>query len=531
MPVVNSLPGRCLASASSVFVVIAALAMPLDAHALSRRDQTAVDVLTARMQAAETDYRQAMVKIGNADPEGQRQGDSALEDMEDVIAACTKQRGCGMSTMLATFKRLLKTNSDAVAGEDDGDFDTTLVDEPVDAGNVPIAAGAAALLTADGQRFVKMVQYNPAVQAGIRRWLTDMRVALIQSHENYQYMRHLMSPAFQRNGLPEALLFGIMAKESNGKVHVGSRAGAVGPMQFMPATGQRFGLGPDGSGFDTRYDPRAAANAAARYLNERFGELDSNIEMSLAAYNGGEGRARRVFRESGGRNFWDADVYNQFPAETKDYVPMVIAAAWLYLHPKQYGLSFPRVDTRPATLRLTQPTSIYQLTICMGNGGTRDGYMRVLRNLNARYEADSYLPAGSTLNVTTKMARLYNRWCTQGARAELARTLVMSDATSAIVRTGPLEIVQAGDVTPPVSTFVPDPAGVVTTVATGRPKPVSTPVTGQRGYAVQSGETLTSIARKFQCDIGELAKANAIGAPRFAIRPGQQLKLDGCRTN
>jgi membrane-bound lytic murein transglycosylase D len=357
------------------------------------------------------------------------------------------------------------------------------------------------------------------VQAGIRRWLTDMRVALVQSHENYQYMRHLMSPAFQRNGLPEALLFGIMAKESNGKVHSGSRAGAVGPMQFMPATGRRFGLGPDATGFDTRYDPRAAADASASYLNERFAELNNSIEMSLAAYNGGEGRALRVFRETGGRNFWDADVYNQFPPETKDYVPMVIAAAWLYLHPKEYGLSFPRVDARPATLRLAQPSSIYQLTICMGNGGTRDGYMRVLRNLNPRYEADAYLPAGATLNVTTKMVGLYNRWCTQGARAELARTLVLSDPTSAIVRTGSIEMVP-----PPVSTFVPGSAAVATTVATGQPK---APVV--RDYIVQGGETLSSIARKFQCDSGELARANHIGGPRFGLRPGQKILLEGCR--
>ena len=75
--------------------------------------------------------------------------------------------------------------------------------------------------------------------------------------------------------LPEAkrvvdVIFGILAKESNGRVHSVSRAGAVGPMQFMPATGQRFGLGPDGTGFDTRYDPRGSADAAASYLNERF---------------------------------------------------------------------------------------------------------------------------------------------------------------------------------------------------------------------------------------------------------------------
>jgi len=520
-------PGSCVASVLAPLSVAALLfALPLDAQALSRRDQTAVDALNQRMQAAETKYREALVKVGNADPEGQKQSDSALEDMEDVISACGKQRGCSVSTQLGAFKRLLKSNADAQGGSDDGDVDRTLVDEPVDsAGDVPAAAGAAALLSPDGQRFVRMVQYNPAVQAGIRRWLTDMRVSLIQSHENYQYMRHLMSPAFERNGLPEALLFGIMAKESNGKVHVGSRAGAVGPMQFMPATGQRFGLGPDGTGFDTRYDPRASANAAASYLNERFAELNSNIEMSLAAYNGGEGRARRVHRESGGRNFWDADVYNQFPAETKDYVPMVIAAAWLYLHPKEYGLSFPRVDARPTTLRLEQPASIYQLTICMGNGGTRDGYMRVLRNLNPRYEADGYLPAGTSLNVTSRMARLYSRYCVDGARADLARTLVRSDATSAIVRTGPMETMSTGDVPPPVSTFVPGAAaGIATTIATGAPRQARV-----RDYRVQGGETLTSIARKFQCDVSSLAKANGVTAPRYAIKPGQRLELQGCR--
>ena len=107
---------------------------------------------------------------------------------------------------------------------------------------MPEAARAAHLL-ADDHRFDKMVQFNPAVQAGIRRWLTDMRGPLVSSYENYQYMRHLMWPQYERAGLPEALLFGIMAKESNGKVHSTSRAGAAGPMQFMYATGRRFGLG------------------------------------------------------------------------------------------------------------------------------------------------------------------------------------------------------------------------------------------------------------------------------------------------
>ena len=56
-----------------------------------------------------------------------------------------------------------------------------------------------------------MVQFNPAVQEGIRRWLTDMRVQLLTSYENYQYMRPQMWPNFEKAGLPEALLFGILA--------------------------------------------------------------------------------------------------------------------------------------------------------------------------------------------------------------------------------------------------------------------------------------------------------------------------------
>jgi membrane-bound lytic murein transglycosylase D len=490
------------------------------ATAASRRDQAATDALNARMAAAEQRYREATVKIGNNDPTGTAESDAALEDMEDVIAACMKQKGCSVPTMLATYKRLLKLQADAesqVVDEDDsdeGDDDHAIAALTAD---VPEAARAAELLSED-HRFDKMVQYNPAVQAAIRRWLTDMRPALMSSLENYQYMRHEMWPQFERAGLPEALLFGIMAKESNGKVHVSSRAGAAGPMQFMYATGKRFGLGPDGTGFDTRFDPRSAAEGSAAYLNERMAELNRSIELALAAYNGGEGRALRVYQNGGGRGFWDASVYNQFPPETRDYVPMVIAAAWLFLHPKQYGITFPKVDSKPAPLKLVHASSIYELTICLGNGGTREGFMRALRNLNPRYEADSWLPAGATLNATTKMVTLYTRHCVNGARATLAHQLVLSDPNTAIVRVG--DIAMVDDAPKPVS----GPSALPVAEA---PKPKQK----QKSYRVRSGETLTAISKKFQCDTRELAQANKIKAPRFAIKPGQVLTLEGCTAN
>ena len=493
---------------------IAALSAP-DVHAQSKRDLAAAAVLQQRMESAEKHYRDAM--LAEDEEAATTASSAALTEIKAVIEACARQKGCAMPDMLATYERLLKASPQP--GEELFDDEA---EDPIDEGDftaadVPEQANAAALLSEDGQRFVQMVQFNPAVQAGIRRWLTDMRPSLMDSYENYRYMQHLMSPAFKRHGLPEALLFGIMAKESNGKVHAGSRAGAVGPLQFMPATGRRFGLGNDGTGFDTRYDPRASADAAAQYLTERMNQLGNSIELSLAGYNGGEGRALRVYREKGGRSFWDYDVYNQFPAETKDYVPMVIAAAWLFLHPKDYGIRWPRVGTRPATITLAQPASIYELTICLGNYGSRDGYMRALRNLNPRWNADSTIPAGTALNATTRIAWLYRFNCgSNSKRAQLARQLVASNVQSALVRIGPMSTAPGeGTAAAPVQD-APPPA---------RPAAPAK----QKTYKVQRGETLSSIARKFGCELRDVAKANKLKAPKYAIKPGQSLKLEGCK--
>ncbi|MDQ2703099.1 MAG: transglycosylase SLT domain-containing protein [Pseudomonadota bacterium] len=484
-----------------VAAVVAVLVAAPEAGAASRRDEAAAAAIAARMAAAEARYGEALVKVGNADPEGQGEADAALEDMEDAVAACVQQRGCEVSNLLATYKRLLKLEVDAEGavieeGEDVEDDHAS----PVVAA-VPESGRAATLLDSDTHCFDDMVQYNPAVQAAIRRWLTDMRGQLLDTHENYQYLRAEMWPHYDRGGLPEALLFGIMAKESNGKVHATSRAGAAGPMQFMFATGKRFGLGVDATGFDTRYDPNASAEASAAYLNERMRELNGNIELALAAYNGGEGRARRVFQRHGGRGFWNAEVYNEFPPETRDYVPMVIAAAWLFLHPKQYGLDFNDIHAQPATLQLRKPASIYELAICLGNRGTRDGYLRTLRNLNPRYMADSPLPAGTSLNAGKRIAGLYERYCVQGPRADLARVLMQSDASKAVL----------------------DDRGAPA------PRAVASAAGRSGVHRVERGDTLSSIARKYECSTRDLARSNKLKAPSYAIRIGQGIKLDTCK--
>lgn len=506
---------------SAVFMLAAVLASP-QVQAQSRRERAEVEQLQRSLQDAQQRYQQA--------DEGSAAAQGALRDADKVIADCATRKGCNVSAFLLQYRSMLQPPERS--GGSDADLD-----DPIDftADDVPPEATADALLDERNRAFAREVQFNPAVQSGIRRWLTDMRPSLMQSYENYQYMRHLMAPAFRNRGLPEALLFGILAKESNGKVHVGSRAGAVGPMQFMPATGKRFGLGVDGSGFDTRYDPRASAEAAASYLMERYGQLNSNIELSLAAYNGGEGRALRVYQNVG-NNFWNYDVYNQFPAETKDYVPMVIAAAWLYLHPDDYGLQFPRVASRPAMLRLEQPTTLYELTICLGNTRGSDGYLRALRNLNPRLQPQSRLPQGGVVNATTQIARRYNRYCTGGKRSQLAQQLVNTDPSLAIVRVGDVTTVET--IQPQKRTvYVPGQGPTEVTVATGQPAETAAATTAApqpakadapAQHRVAAGETLMAVARRYGCNVKRLAEVNGIRPPRYAIRQGQVLRLDGC---
>ena len=482
--------------------------------ATAQRLSRAATAILEQAQSVETGFKAAE----DADAQA-----AAVATMEKLMADCGKQKGCPMDRLVPMYRAML-VPEEAADAPDEGDEDENPINIAGDA--VPQGATADALLDDRNKRFVQMVQFNPAVQAGIRRWLTDMRPALMDSYVNYQFLRPQMAPAFQRAGLPEALLFGIMAKESNGKVHVGSRAGAIGPMQFMPATGRRFGLGNDGSGFDTRYDPKMSAEAAAAYLLERYAQLNNSIEMSLAAYNGGEGRASRVYQQSGGRNFWDVAVYDKFPAETKDYVPMVIAAAWLYLHPSEYGLRFPRTwgAGRPAQIQLKRATSLNELSICLGNARGTDGYLRALRNLNPRLTPSAWLPQGGVINATSTISTLYNRYCVSGKRAEIARQLIGSEVSHALVRVGPLVPSEEGageaDATP--ATVVPANPASRTKAAPAAAKKST------RTHRVTAGDNLTAISRRYQCDTRKLIEANALRAPRYAIRPGQVLKLEGC---
>lgn len=444
-------------------------------------------------------------RLASGDDAGQSEREAALEALRSAADRCATVAGCDVSRFIAAYDAMIKEGAaappplaDAPAADarpqPEGDQVSPVLQE------LPASQQTITLLR--GRNLADAITLNEPVKAAINEWLTWLRPNLIEAYENYQYMRFMMWPEYQKAGLPEALLFGIMARESQGKVHAVSRSGAAGPLQFMPATGQRFGLGRRASdGFDTRFDPREATRAQVEYLNEQFDRLNENLELVVAAYNGGEGRLGRL-SAGGQKSLWDPAVFDALPQETQIYVPMVLAAAYLFLHPAEYGLEFPRLDTRPAVLKLERAASLNELAVCLGHaGGTRVGWFRALRNLNPQWDNKRVLPAGTQLEVPAVIVPAYREQCLQGPLVQMAAELNTSRM--------------------PVS-----PPSPARNVMSGRPAGAGS---GGGTHVVRRGETLYAIAQRHNCRMQTLARNNNIAGPRYALRPGQRLNLANCR--
>lgn len=476
-------------AAALALVVLGSCAAPPAGTQRQASDQATAEALYTGIDIAVARYREGLQALRG----GEREGGLAL--MDDAIAdlaaggnSCVETEGCEPGRFLSAYASLLAMrNEDAAGGwsEDAAALVPTERDSPILA-DMPELDRSMSLLK--GQHLDEVIKINGPVKAALADWLTWMRPLLVDAYENYQYMRHLMWPAYEKAGLPEALLFGILAKESGGRVHAVSHAGAAGPFQFMYTTGLRFGLRSE-DGFDLRYDPAAAARANVDYLNERFRELNNNLEFALAAYNGGEGRMRQLAKRSRGKSFWSPEVMAQLPRETQEYVPYVLAAAWLYLHPEDYGLEFPKVDGAPGQVQLARAMTLNEITMCLGQSGTRDGWFRTLRNLNPRVDPARPMPAGTTVSLPARAAAAFEAQCVDGRMAQLASELQRARGTGA------------------------------QSIAMG----------GGRKYVVRPGDTLASIAKRQRCTSPEaLARANNIPAPRYLIKPSQQLTLVGC---
>ncbi|MEZ4814014.1 MAG: LysM peptidoglycan-binding domain-containing protein [Bdellovibrionota bacterium] len=223
---------------------------------------------------------------------------------------------------------------------EDKDVDAEDVDvTPEDLGDVSVSPEASAKEKEADQmsRTTFPLVYNEFVQVWINYFTGRGRATFEKWLVRSTRYIPLMKQVLKEEGVPEDLIFLSMIESGfNPKAY--SHAKAVGPWQFMEGTGVRYGLKVN-FWIDERKDIVKSTHAAAQYLKE-LQVIFGSWYLAAAGYNAGEGRVLRAIRKEKSRNFWElAHGKENFRAETRNYVPKIIAAAILAKNPQKYGFS------------------------------------------------------------------------------------------------------------------------------------------------------------------------------------------------
>jgi membrane-bound lytic murein transglycosylase D len=177
---------------------------------------------------------------------------------------------------------------------------------------------------------------NADVEKEIRLFQTVERDFFISSYQRSGFYRPLIVAELKRAGLPEELSW-LPLVESGYKICALSRARALGLWQFIPSTGYKYGLNRD-EWMDERMDAEKSTAGAIGYLKELH-QMFGDWLTVLAAYNCGEGRVLKVIA---GQHinyldrFWD--LYRELPYETARYVPRFLATLHIIRNPQKYGM-------------------------------------------------------------------------------------------------------------------------------------------------------------------------------------------------
>jgi membrane-bound lytic murein transglycosylase D len=252
--------------------------------------------------------------------------------------------------------------------------------------------------------------------------------------------------------------------ESGFKVNALSRARALGPWQFIPSTGYKFGLKRD-KYIDERIDPIKSTKAAIEYLKELH-QIFGDWSTVLAAYNCGEGRVLRVIRSQNINyldNFWD--LYERLPRETARYVPRFMAALFIINNPEKYGLDAITVDEPLEYENVTVSKQIHLKNVAKEIGVSE----KTLRELNP----------------------------------ELRYRILPQDEYPLRVPPGKSDVLLANLDNIPV-THPPQPAYVY--------------------HRIRTGESLSTIARRYRSSVRKIMRANNLHRSSYIVA-GKKLKI------
>jgi membrane-bound lytic murein transglycosylase D len=354
----------------------------------------------------------------------------------------------------------------------------------------------------------------------------------------------MIQDVFRAEGLPLDLAY-IPVIESGFKPTALSKASARGPWQFMKPTAREQGLKFDWY-IDERSDPEKATVAAAKYLKSLHKLFNGDWHLVLAAYNGGLGRVQRAIKRSGRDDFWSLSQSSRYlPRETREYVPLILAAIVVAKNPAQYG--FEITPAEPINYdKVSVPRAIDLRRVAEWTGTSIDEIQALNPELRrwmtpVRYpQYEVKVPQGTAEEFTNRLASaspsdfVSLNWYTvkrgetlssiarklRVARSELAEANHLS--VKAKVRPGQDLIVPRAPATLLAARTERTPPTETASRTNGDAEPpvkASTPLT----YRVKKGDTLVSIARLFDTTVEKIRSLNRIRGAH--ISPGDRLTI------
>jgi len=169
--------------------------------------------------------------------------------------------------------------------------------------------------------------------------------------------RPMIQRILDEEGVPQELMH-LAQAESGFIPRAVSRAAAGGMWQFLRWRGQEYGLA-QSAYTDDRMDPEKATRAAARHLRDLYGEF-GDWYLAIAAYNCGPGSVEKAVERTGYADFWELRSRGVLPAETTNYVPIILAMTIMEKNAAEYGIDHVTLD--PAleydTVQVAGPTSL-----------------------------------------------------------------------------------------------------------------------------------------------------------------------------
>lgn len=180
------------------------------------------------------------------------------------------------------------------------------------------------------------VTYNDKVKFWIKHFQGPGRKWFRTWLERSNAYLPLMQGTLAANQLPQDLAY-IAMIESGFSPHAISTASAVGYWQFIKSTATRYDL-KISWWLDERRDHQKSTLAASKYLGDLY-KLFGSWYLTAAAYNMGEGRMGRLIKKHKTKNFWVLSQKRDFPKETREYIPKMLAAVLISKAPKLYGFT------------------------------------------------------------------------------------------------------------------------------------------------------------------------------------------------